>query len=386
LITVAELLRSASTAQVFETFLSALTAVGIKAREWRKGGALYTMLYIVAGVFAGFTLLALGFVESGFLETAKGGWLTLLAYHVYNVMRIPATFASGYVQLSNTGGISYTGGSAFQPGQLRVINPLTGKAYYNTEVVEAPPGSVVTVAVLAAEAGAASSTSAFTVSKLETALPGLSVTNGLAIVGSDAEADPVLRQRCRDKLGTLSGLGPRGAYAYAVRSALRLDGTPVDINRLRVSPSSSTGVVTITVASPTGAPAASDLTAIGLSIEETARPDTAKVVLSGAVPLVFGRTLTVWARRSDGVSAEDIKTLVANELLAAMREYPIGGISKIEGAPGYLYASGLEGMIKAAHPSIFAVDGAGPDQVFAANEVANFVPIISVTLVDIGAT
>jgi uncharacterized phage protein gp47/JayE len=380
MITISELLQSVTTAQVLEKMLAMLEAVGLKARSWREGGALRTILRVIAGIYAGFTALILGFVQAGFLETASGGWLTLLAYHVYGVTRIPATFANGKVTLTSAAGVSYP----LAIGALRVTNPTTGKVYTNTESFTIDPGDVLVVAVEAIEQGSASSTGAGTITAFESALPGLTVTNAAAVVGRDEEKDPDLRSRCKAKLGTISGRGPRGAYEFAIRSATRSNGSPVDINRWRVSESSSVGQVDIYVASPTGAPLDTDLPYIVDSIEALARPDTAKVNLYAATPVSYAKTITVWARRTDGISAEDIASTIGTALANALAEYPIGGLAKPPATNKYLFATNVEGIIRAAHPTIYAIDGAGPDQLMTDGQVITLASAIVVNLVDIG--
>jgi hypothetical protein len=384
MITITELLQPVTTAQQNEKFLSALEAVGLKARSWREGGSLRTILKIVAAAYAGFTKSMLGFVQAGFLETATFGWLTLLAFYVYGVTRIDQTFATGQVQLTNGGGGVYSGGSAIPVGGLVVQHATTGKTYTNTAIIDGfNPGVTLFASISATEAGSPSSAQVGTITVLQTVLPGVTCTNLVAIVGADAEADPDLRTRCKNKLSTISGLGPRGAYAYAVKSALRTDGSVVNVNRLSISPSSSTGVVTIYVASPTGAPLSTDLPFITTSIEKYARPDSVTVVLLPANPVSLARTLTVWAKRSDGVAAADIRLLVANALAAVTSTYPIGGITKPPSLQGYLYATTVEGTAEAAHPSIYAIDGAGADLAMSPGDVVTLAATINVNLVDV---
>jgi len=378
-LTIEELLAPVTTDEILEKFLDALEATGIKARSWREGGALRTILRVVAAVYAGFTTSVLGFIRAGFLETATGGWLTLLALNVYGVTRIAATFATGQVTLTNAGGGIY----ALLAGELSVINAVTGKAYTNLSAITLNPGDVLAVDVRAVEIGTTSNATPATVTELETALPGVTVTNALAIVGSDEEKDSDLRDRCKAKLAVISGKGPRGAYSFAVKSAVRSDGSPVDINRLRVSPSSSTGIVTVYVASPAGAPVPSDLPFIEESIETYARPDTVTANVVAATPVALSRTLTIWAKAEAGLTASDLSALVSTALLDMITAYPIGGIPKPPSTQGYLYADGIAGTCRTAHAAIFDVDGTGADIALAAGEVATLAATLDVRLVEV---
>lgn len=378
-LTVEQLTKPLTEEEVLESFLSILETLGLPARSWRTGGVVRTILRVVARTYSGFTSLMAAAIKSGFLETAEGPWLTLLALHVFGVVRREATFATGTIQLTNGGGGIY----AFNADEVRFLWPAEGKAYTNSEAFTLAPGETKGVAIRAVEVGAASSAPPGSITALETVLLGVTVTNPASVVGQDEEKDPELRTACRNKLAALSVRGPRGAYAYAVRQAVRPDGSAVDINRLSVSPSSSTGVVTVYVASPSGAPSAADLEYIEESIETYARPDsvTANVVAATEVPLT--RTLTVWAKRTDGVSAEDVKKLVEDALVTEIALYPIGGIPKPPDAQGYLYADFLAGVVKSAHASIYDVDGAGADVALSPGQVATLEATVTVRVVEV---
>lgn len=369
--------------EVNEKFLAILETLNMPARSWRQGGVARTILKTVATTYAGFTLLMSQAIKSGFLETATGDWLTLLAKYVYGVDRRVSTFATGDITFVNAGGGVYPPVGSYLPDQVRVTWVAGKKTYANTAIFSVPGGGTVTTGFRAVEAGAASSAPANAITSLETpVMLGVSVSNVSAIAGSDAETDEDLRQRCRDKLAALSLNGPRGAYAYAARSALRLDGSPVDVNRVAVSPSSSTGIVNVYAASPSGAPISSDLTLVRDSIEKIARPDSVTVNVYGATVVALASSLVIWAKRTDGVSAQDIQTLAANALLAMVQNYPIGGIAKPPYTQGYLYADNIAGTAKSAHSSIFDVDGIGPDLALNPGEVATLATSITVNIVD----
>lgn len=379
MIDITTLLTPVTTDDQLAQFIATLETLGVPASSWRAGGSLRTILRVVAGAYAGFSTSILGFVQAGFLETSTAGWLTLLAQSVYGVTRIPATFATGNITLHNTGG----GIFSLTAGQLVALNSVTGKSYTNTGSITLNPGDILVAPVQAIELGAASNADPATVTSLVTALPSVTVTNVSAIVGSDAEADPDLRARCIAKLGVISGLGPRGAYKFAVQSAVRSDGSPVDINRLRISPSSSTGVVTVWVASPSGAPISSDLPFISTSIETYARPDTVTVNLVAANPVALSGTINVYAVTTPGLTSDGLAALVDAALLAWISSYPIGGIAKPSTTQGYLYASGITGTVKSAHSAIFAVDGIGSDIAMADGDVATFAATLNIRFEDV---
>ncbi len=366
---------------VFEGFLTTLETLSIPARSWRVGGAYRNILRAVAYTFAGLTVVMSDFAKAGFLDDSSGGWLTLLAHFVYGVDRPVATFATGKLLFTNTGGGVYDSGNA-AAGTVRALWTTGAKTYYTLEDLSLlNPGDTQLVSIQAVESGSASSVAPGGIDALETGLLGVTVTNPLSVVGSDELPDELLRQLCRDKIAALSVLGARGAYEFAVGVALRLDGSPVDINRTRIIEVPTTGVVRVVCAAPSGAPIADDLTAVELSVEFWARPDSITSVVEGAIPVAFSRSLTVWARAEPGVDAATIKDDVDAALVALLATYRVGGLRKAPSTQGYLFASNVEGTAKAAHRSIFAIDGVGADMAIADNEVATLAATVTVRVV-----
>lgn len=365
--------------QALEVELSILETLGVKARSWRVGGAYRTILRVTARMFSGLTSTVAAAIQSNWLEKAAGPWLVRVAKYGYGVDAITATFATGKLRFTNSGGGVYS----YNAREVRALWVSEKKAYTNTAPFALNPGDSILVDIEAVEIGAASSAPPGAIDSLETALLGVTVTNPEAVVGNDSEADETLRQRCLDKLGALSLAGPRGAYAYAVTAAKRNDGTPVNINRLSVTPDSSTGVVTIYVASPAGAPDAGDITLVEASIEAIARPDSVTVNVYAATEVPLTATITVWAKRTAGVSASDLEDLVSQALIAAIKTYPIGGFAKPpEQTQGYLYGDFIARTAMGAHESIYDVDGADTDQAINPGQVATLATTITVRVVD----
>ena len=376
-----DLFASVSPEKALEVLLQILETVGVKARSWRRGGTFRTILAGVTRQYSDLTVLSADAIKGRFLDEATGGWLTRLAKLGYGVDRKPATFAQGYVTLTNSSGNEYTEG----PDQVVFRHAVTGKAYVNAEPISLIGPSTQTVLVRAVEIGSGSNAAPGTVEVLETQLTGVSVTNVAAVIGSDAETDEELRQACRDKLGILSVRGPRNAYRYAIRIATRNDGSPVDVNKSRISPSSSTGVVHIICRSPSGAPAPEDLQAVRAAAEAVARPDSVTGIVSAAQEVPLTRNLVVWARRRDGIDAAGIKALVEAKLIEAMRDYEIGGIAKDPDPTGFLYADYIAGVVHSAHPSIFDVDGTGADLALEVDEIPILTATIQVRIQDTGS-
>lgn len=355
MISITDLLTPLTAEQVRTSFVNSLVALGVPADKWRKGGALSTILRIVAGMYASFTVLMADAIGAGFLETAKGPWLTLLASSVFGITRPQATFATGKVTLSNGGGGVYT----LTAGQLQLKNATTGKAYTNTAGFTLNPGDVLDIDVSAVEIGTSSNADPGTVTEFATQLLAVTATNAAAITGSDAMTDADLRDLCSSKLGTLGNGGPRKAYRFAVRSATRPDGTPVNINRVSVSAFSSTGTVTIYVAAPSGAPDPLDVTYASDSVELLARPDGVEATVLAATEVPASRSLTLYSDGSTGLTTDELVTAATEALDAALANYPIAGRAIPPSTQGYLFANHVNTIAQSADPSIFFVDDGG---------------------------
>lgn len=353
--TIEQLTTTPTADETFDTMIGWLVAQGVPADKWRQGGVGRSILRAVAQVYVLLASLITLINGAGYLETATGDFLTLLARYVYGVERVVATFASGTVTLTNSGGGVYT----WNPGELVVRNSVTKKLYRNTAIVTLLAGATLTgVAVEALELGTASNAGAGEVSELAVVAAGVTVTNPSPIVGVDEQIDESLRAECLAKLGALSMAGPRGAYSYAIQSA-KNGGVPVNVNRWVISPASSTGVVSVRVASPSGAADAGDVTAIADSIENVARPDSVTLDLATVTTATYAYPLVVWARATPGVTAASLQTKVLAALASYAASYPIGGLRKPPSSQGYLYDDSVQAVAKSADPLIFAVDSTG---------------------------
>lgn len=375
LIPIDQLFRALTDEEVLEQFLTILESAGMPARSWRKAGVARTILRVVAILYGRFTVVMVAFIRSGFLDTAEGIWLTRLAYFVYGVERRSASFANGKLKITNNG----AGFFDEPPGTVRVRSPATKKVYVNTEQVVLTPGQSLSFDFEAVEIGPDSSAAVGTITEFVVVLFDCTVTNEVAFIGFEEEKDPDLRQACRDKVATRTVRGgPRGAYAYAIRVAKRPSGAPVNINRSRISRSSSKGIVDVYVAAPSGTPDPDDLDYIRDSIEEWARPDAVTANVYATTVKNASRELTVWAYRTPGLAADDLATLVLNAILRDTSTFPVGGQAKQPSTQGYYYADHLDAVVHAAHEKIFDVDGSGADISLEIGEVLNLTTTVTV--------
>src|SRR5690606_28031643 len=136
---------------------------------------------------------------------------------------------------------------------------------------------------------------------LETVLLGVTVSNALAVVGTDEETDPALRSRCRDKLGPLSPMGPRDAYASVARAAVNVDGEPIGVTRVRTIPDGYGGL-TVYVATAAGGVSAPDVAIIQADVRRLAEPNAVTATIASAVPMSLSVTYELWVREAIGLT------------------------------------------------------------------------------------
>lgn len=343
--------------EVKTSIYQVLAAVGTNTTGWKPGAVVRTIIAAVAILVSSLSELMALIAKSGWLELAEGDWLTLVARYVFGVKRVEATFATGQVTLSNASGGVYP----FEPGDLVVINPTKKKTYTNVTaftLTALETGRVIDIR--AVEVGADSTSSPGTITAIETPLIGVTCTNAAAVVGLDAETDPVLRTRCLEKLSSLSPNGPRDAYAFIARGATRANGELIGVTSVRVSKSSDTGIVTVTVAGPSGAipgdvnDPLTDLGAINMQIQTSCVPDGVTCFVQSANPLTIPITYEVWAYNVASLSPAQYQTLIANKLTTFMSSQPIGG-NVILPASGKVFKDAIWTAIGSARPEIFHV-------------------------------
>ncbi len=318
-ISVKDLIKGATAAQVKATIENILKTLEFPVLSWAPGRVARTIVDLFSRTVAPWTDLMALFAASGFLDFATNDWLTVGAEQVYNVQREPATFATGFVVLTNSEGGEYP----FAIGELIVVNPTTNKQYRNTVAFTLLATSTSDpIAIEAVEIGSASSCAADTITELETTITGVTVNNDDAVEGDDAESDESLRLRCRLKLGALSPNGPADAYEYVARTQTLNGG--VDVTRTRVVKDSNTGDVTCYVAGPSGA--IGDVSTIQTAFDLYSTPLCIDAEVQSAVNQSQTFAMTIYLRSAENVPSADAQTLVQNGLPAWVKTLPIGGV------------------------------------------------------------
>ena len=355
LFTLDDLTKPVTRAEVEASIYQVLSILGVNTTSWKPGGVVRTMIAAVSIVLSAFSTLQADIARSGFLELSRDKWLTLVARYVYGVERIEATFATGQVTLTNSGGGVYSG----DPDDLIFSNSSSGKTYRNTAAFSLPALGTITLDIQATEQGSASTSAPGGIDTMTTPLLGVTCSNALAVIGADAELDPSLRARCSETLGALSPFGPWDAYASAVRNATHADGSSLGITRTRITKDGS-GNVYVYLATASGAVTGTvgDLTTdLGLAdeaIQQLAAPLGVTAHTLSATLNTITPTYEVWMYNTSGSNPTQVQTVIATALGAFMQSQPIGG-NIIAPAAGKVFVDAIRATIAATFPEIFHV-------------------------------
>lgn len=352
--------------QIYSRGLAVASGLGLDVTSWIAGNPTRSTYWFLAEVLSILEVQVAGFFSSGFLDYAEKGWLTILAEQLYRVTREPATVAVTSITFTNAGGGYYDLG----PGDVTVKHPVTGKTYTSTELLVLPGGTTRTIAFAADEEGSASSAGAGEITELVTGMLGVTVTNHTACSARDEEPDPDVRARCRAKLGTLSPNGPMDAYNFVVRTP-ELTGNN-EITRSRTDSDSTTGDVTVYVATASGGVSSPALAAALAAVTKWATPLCSTPHVVNCTGVTIAVTYEVWLYASVGESESAIKAKISDTLDAMLLARPIGGDVIAPATTGALYRSLIAATIRSAYPGhVFHVDVTTPsgDTALALNEV-----------------
>lgn len=359
-----------------------LSATGVTTTTWKPGAVVRTIISAVAIVMVGLSALIALIAKSAFLSLATGEWLRLVAFYVYNVVRIEATFATGFVTLVNVAGGVYDAA----PGDWTFRNTTTGATYVNTAAIHVGSLTTVTGIPIAAVAVGSASTSFGGEITLVTSLTGVTCTNPAPVIGYDVESDPALRLRCTEKLGSLSPNGPADSYGYVARTATRADGSPIGVTRVRAAPDGNGGV-NVYLSTPSGAvpgtvgDTTTDLGIIDAALQRQCTPLCVVCRTYSATPRNVPVFYSVWLYNTSGLTDAGVTAAINAGLADYFAGAPIGG-NTIGGGVGTIYKSELIAIIGRARTSagiklpIVRVEVPNVDILLAPNEVAVLAAVV----------
>lgn len=337
---------------------------GLPVESWRVGDPTRSLYKYVAEALAARDLQDAEFVRAGFLSEAKDDWKTVVAREVYGVDRDEETFATPTVTITNGGGGYYP----IQEGDLTVQASSTGKTYHNTDTHEEPGdvlsgGATITFTLVADEGGSDSNVAADEIDTIVSpALIGCTIDSSTAAVAADRQEDGSLETDCRETLGALSPNGPADAYSYVVRQEA-LTGV-ADIARSSATNDSTTGTVTVYVASQSGAVAGASVTAAQDAVETWANPLTMTPTVVNATATTVDLTATI---SGENIPA-DYETLIEDALAVYLSTTAIS----VTGRLTVIAVSKLYELIHATIPQATTVNITVPaaDQTLSSGSVA----------------
>lgn len=353
-----------SVERYFKLGLEVAKALGLPVTSWQPGDPTRSLYKYLAEALATLEGQTSEFIKAGFLSSAEGEWLKILAKEVYNVDAVEATYASAAEGLTirNAGGGNYP----IAVRDLTVKSTASGKTFHNTNALTISPGSPGSTVLYkfdfeADEAGSDSSVAVGEIDAFVSTYLGLEIVSSAAATAQDEQSPEALREQCRATLGALSPNGPPDAYEYVCRNPLLTGVT--DITRAKAFADSSTGEVTIVVASPTGPAAAVSVTAAQAAVLRWATPLTVTPTVVPAVPVTIAVTALV--------SGDDLPANFASTIAAALRAH---FAALVIGEPVATSA-----IIAAIHKAVAQIDSlelTAPDDIVAIDQDA--VPVLGV--------
>lgn len=341
-----DLLTPVSQSDMLNQLLSIAASLGLPTTSWQAGQPLRTILNVVAQKLSDYSNTVVAITAGGFGDLASDAWVGLWAQSIYNVNRVQAAPATGLVNTLNSSASQYD----HAIGAFIVSNPATGQTYRNVAAISILANvGLANIAVQADQVGTVSNCVPAACTNVVTSDPGVTVTNPLALLGADQETSAALVTRCRAKLGALSPNGPRDAYNYvATTPSLAAVLTPV--TRTKTVADATTGLISVYLATATGAPVAGDVAIVQTAINTYAQPWCITATAIAATPLTIPITYRVWIKGSQLTSAQ-IQTAISGALSTWFATLAIGGYV-IAPDTGDVYVAALQQVIGSATPGI----------------------------------
>jgi phage-related baseplate assembly protein len=361
-----DLLQPLTVAEARASVYAIMAQLGAPTTAWKPNAVVRAVLEVVAILLVGLSFVAVAVTKMQFREHAAGDWETIRARGYYGLERMEATYATGQVTLSNTGGGVYP----MDAGDVIIQHDSTQRTYTNASAFTLLAGSIgsptqVTIDVIATEPGSASNATANNAMTIVTTMLGVAVTSNTAIVGRDQETDEELKVREDASIDALSPNGPAGAYLAAARSAVRANGTNVGVTRVAVSGPSMVGQLSVTAATAVGPVPGSvgtpgdDLDYVNRAIQGTdgagAVPLGIAAVVASAVAKPISVTADVWYYSTDGRTEAEVKAAAEKLVSDWLPTRPIGGDTG-----GKVYQSAIRGAVLAVSRYAYNATVAAP--------------------------
>ena len=311
-------LQTATTADAYLTqLLATLTANGFPATAWQSGNAGRTLARADAEALAELRAVVADVVKGGFLDTATGDWLTLLAAGLFDLTRIAATYAVGEVTLTCS---ASAGPYNITAAGLVVSDGTRRWRSTNSGLLTLASGGTLTVEVKAESPGTAYNVSGSTITVITSpALAGVTVaavSSWLTTSAVDEETDAALRARCRLRWSTLGRGANLDAYEYNA-----LNAGQSSVTRAQTVPGGGDGTLVVYVAQSAATATAPQVAAVQAYVDSVA-PVTDDPTVTAATAITVNVTATIYVRAASDSSAN--RTLATDALSAYINGLDLG--------------------------------------------------------------
>jgi phage-related baseplate assembly protein len=307
-------------AQFLNAGLELAATMGLPVTTWRAGDPTRTLYHFLAESLAERDSTIAEFIKAGWLSTAEGDWLEVLAWETFGVEKTQATYAEPTITLRNDGGGYYD----LDAGDLTVKSTESDVTFHSTSAGVLSAGATVTFDLVADVAGSAGSVGIDEVDALVTTLSGVVVVSSTAGLANDAQSDEELREQCRASRGALSPNGPRDAYEFVARSSALTGLT--SITRAKATGNGGTGAVSVYVAGLSGAVTAEAVAAVQSAIELWAEPLTVNATVASASALAVSLTITVNKSETNALTDAQLQSAIESALVTLFAATKIGGV------------------------------------------------------------
>lgn len=252
---VSDILAAKSRDTLITEILAVLATDGCPVTAWQTGNPLRSLVRADATALADLHATVMLIGAAAFLDDASGDWLTLLARSKFDVTRVAGVACVGRVVLTVTAG---AGPYTIAAGGLVVTDGARRWRSTNTTAITITSASPTTVEVQAEATGTDYNAANGTITTIVSpANAGVTVTNPAisggpwyTTAGAAEENDASLRQRCRDKWGTLGRGAGDTAYRYWARTGHAYE---AQVTRAVVEWGVGNGAVTVRIAGPSSA-------------------------------------------------------------------------------------------------------------------------------------
>ena len=273
--------------------LATLAAQGFPVTAWQPGNAGRTLAVADAAALTDLRAVIADVARGGYLDTATGDWLTLLAAGLFDLTRTPAVFAVGSVTLAC---VATAGPYSITAGALVVTDGTRRWRSTNTTTQTLPSSGSLVVNVRAESPGTAYNVSGSTLllTPVSPSLAGVTVTaasSWLTTSGVAEESDAALRARCRLRWSTLGRGANLDAYTYNALNA----GVSA-VTRAQAVPGGGDGTVAVYIAQAAATATSPQVASVQTYINAV-NPitDTATVTAATAVTINVAATVYVLA-------------------------------------------------------------------------------------------